>query len=135
MCPRESQRCLPHPTVTFSSFLGSRRMSSAVLADSQPNPAGIVAAAYTRKVVAGEIDDDPAQYAAISALDSVAEVSCSGDGRGQGLYLHGGVGVGKSLLMDMLFEEAPVKLKRRTHFHAFMLDVHRRLHIHRRVCV
>jgi len=49
----------------------------------------------------------------------------------QGLYLYGGVGRGKSMLMDLFFHTAPVKAKERVHFHAFMRDIHTEIH-HRR---
>ena len=49
----------------------------------------------------------------------------------RGLYIHGSVGRGKTMLMDILYELAPVERKRRAHFHEFMADVHARIHAHR----
>lgn len=49
----------------------------------------------------------------------------------RGLYLHGGVGRGKTMLMDMFFELVPVRRKRRVHFNDFMADAHDRIQRHR----
>jgi len=45
----------------------------------------------------------------------------------RGVYLHGGVGRGKSFLMDCFFQSVPLKRKTRLHFHEFMREVHREL--------
>ena len=46
----------------------------------------------------------------------------------KGVYMHGGVGRGKSFLMDIFYQVVPVKRKTRLHFHEFMREVPRELH-------
>jgi cell division protein ZapE len=45
----------------------------------------------------------------------------------KGLYVHGDVGRGKTMMMDLFFEASPIVRKRRAHFHEFMADVHERV--------
>ena len=98
-----------------------------------------VGRAYEELVRAGELKPDVAQERAVTALDRLAGELNSRrggllgklfnnrhDGLG-GVYLWGGVGRGKSMLMDLAYEHIAIRPKRRVHFHAFMLETHARL--------
>ena len=50
-----------------------------------------------------------------------------------GIYIHGDVGRGKSMLMDLFYKRVPVAEKKRVHFHAFMQDAHAQIHAWRKM--
>lgn len=96
---------------------------------------------YERRIAEGRLEDDPAQRAVLPQLDALAEALASSPGLAKrflsigkkptpkGLYLWGGVGRGKSMLMDMFAAAISAKTRvRRYHFHDFMVSVHDRIH-------
>ena len=106
---------------------------------------GSVVARYRALVAEGRIENDPAQAELAAKFDALAArlkgyrpgrpasafarlIGAKPQEAPRGLYVHGEVGRGKTFLMDMFFEAAQVAPKRRAHFHAFMADVHARVH-------
>lgn len=105
---------------------------------------------YRARRQSGELAADPAQELAVEKLQSLWRalhhykpnngehgwrarlgLSRAPEPAPSGLYLFGAVGRGKSMLMDMFFATAPLALKRRVHFYAFMMEVHERIHARR----
>lgn len=105
---------------------------------------GPTARIYQQLLDQGEIEPDSAQRAVADKLDQLA-VALSGWKRKdqglfsalltpnpalhvpKGLYIYGGVGRGKTMLMDLFYETVPFQLKRRLHFHEFMAEAHDRI--------
>ena len=105
---------------------------------------------YAALVAAGTIEADPAQallagrFAALAHRLEQRRLARKSSSLGwlfgrreqagpplRGLYVHGEVGRGKTMLMDLFFETSAVERKRRAHFHEFMADVHDRVHVYR----
>ncbi len=102
-------------------------------------------ARYAEGVARGDWSDDPAQHAALRELDRLHAALCAPAKRKglldtlfgkpvtpspNGLYVWGGVGRGKTFLIDLFYAGLPIREKRRTHFHRFMREVHERLRAH-----
>jgi len=105
---------------------------------------------YAALVAAGKIEADPDQTVLASRFNALAHrleqrrLSRKSSSLGwlfakreqagtplKGLYVHGEVGRGKTMLMDLFFAASAVKRKRRAHFHEFMADVHERVRLFR----
>ena len=105
---------------------------------------------YHELVADGLITSDPAQVTAIGSLETLgnaldeysaqmgkqgwaARLGFGGKKRNppKGLYIWGGVGRGKSMIMDLFYEQSDIEQKQRVHFHSFMQEVHKRLHAFR----
>ncbi len=106
-----------------------------------------LAEAYSRLISAGKLQSDGEQEQAVGTLDTLYEELKvakqfslrkasllsrlrfrSHPSVPKGIYLFGGVGRGKTMLMDLFYQVAPVDLKLRVHFHLFMQETHRWMH-------
>ena len=99
--------------------------------------------AYEAELAAKGFKSDPAQLRAVEALQRCADEWTVYKGKRsnalkklinhpdlpKGVYMFGGVGRGKSFLMDCFFNAVPIKRKVRLHFHEFMREVHREMHL------
>jgi cell division protein ZapE len=97
--------------------------------------------AYQAELAARGYTADPAQLRAVESLERCAEEWAHYKAKRsnalkklinrpeipRGVYMYGGVGRGKSFLMDCFFNAVPLKRKTRLHFHEFMREVHREL--------
>lgn len=100
---------------------------------------------YNQRIAAGDIHEDAAQVAVLGLFENLREAlqDAPQDNGGfslfrrkkagagpvpKGLYVWGGVGRGKSMLMDLFYDHVAIAAKRRIHFHAFMQQVHSALH-------
>ena len=103
---------------------------------------GPIRVAYDELIAANELRPDTAQSRAVAALDRLPGSFENGPGLlarlfgrategPAGVYLWGGVGRGKSMLMDLAFAHVNIEPKRRVHFNEFMLETHERLRIAR----
>ena len=104
-------------------------------------PRGAVVDAYDAALKAKGYTADPAQTLAIAALQRCADDWTAYKNKRsnslkklfarppipRGVYMCGGVGRGKSFLMDCFFQAVPIERKTRLHFHEFMREVHREL--------
>jgi cell division protein ZapE len=103
--------------------------------------AGTLRELYARELTVRGFSADSAQLAAVARLDALRRrlsraprawlprwlTRRRSDAPVRGLYLWGGVGRGKTWLMDLFFESLPFAERRRQHFHRFMHDVHAQL--------
>ncbi|MEY8876606.1 MAG: cell division protein ZapE [Leptothrix sp. (in: b-proteobacteria)] len=106
-----------------------------------PTPTSTVTELYHQTLAERGYQADPAQLSAVAALQRCEDEWRSYKSRRAnaitkalvrppiptGVYMHGGVGRGKSFLMDAFFQAVPLQRKTRLHFHEFMREVHREL--------
>jgi len=127
------------------------QVPSFLLPEAEPTaPLSKLQTLYRQEIERGHLSPDAAQRAALEQLDALATTltdfrharkgalswifgSKTASVAPKGLYIWGAVGRGKTMMMDLFFESIDLDHKKRVHFHAFMSDVHARIHAWRQL--
>src|ERR1041385_948709 len=110
---------LSTPPASFRSYYQALIASGAIEAD----------AAQARAVEAlGALEARLARYKPLRRQGLLGRLFADRDEPPRGLYIHGEVGRGQTMLMDLFFQLSPVTHRRRAHFHEFMAEVHERIY-------
>src|SRR5881394_218379 len=111
---------LSHPSDAFRSLYQALVSSGAIESDEAQAEVADAFAALERRL---------ATYTPLSKQGLLGRLFADKDeAPPRGLYIHGEVGRGKTMLMDVFFQHSPVEHKRRAHFHEFMAEVHERIY-------
>lgn len=129
---------MPWTRTRFGAFRSHHPHGESAALPTPDNPPASPLKRYQRRVADGELRADRAQLVAVRQLNALHRTLVSGQPKPglvarllrrpwaqcRGIYLWGGVGTGKTLLMDLFYRALPEGLGKRIHFHRFMQWVH-----------
>jgi len=149
----QSRKPTDNVVASSSRFFSSFVVNAATDADDIDDPTGVLIQHYNSLVQSGELSNDPYQLIALRELDRLRSECLTHLSEEEtvfptmgllslawsnpetvepelpkGVYLHGGVGCGKTYCMDLFHESLPSEVTQKVHFHKFMLEVHKAMH-------
>lgn len=154
LCRLQSRTSKDHGVASSNRFFSSFVVNATTDADDNEDPTGVLIQHYNSLVQSGELSNDPYQLIALHELDRLrseclthlSEEETVFPSMGligiwawsnpetvepelpKGVYLHGGVGCGKTYCMDVFHDSLPSEMTQKVHFHKFMLEVHKGMH-------